>query len=207
MQSRNMFTTALMVTINLMGVCQWANGQAHTDSMKDQDGNTYTLKIMLDHNQWMTQNLNIKVDESYCFADNPIHCNQYGRLYTFQSAMKTCKLLGESWRLPTNDEWASMASYYGGVRDQSIDGGKAAYKALRTGGDSDFNAQLGGNREAEGKKYARLQAHGFYWTSTETGNSTAWIYNFGTGAKILNRHEDNHKLEALSVRCIRSIER
>ncbi len=52
------------------------------------------------------------------------------------------------------------------MHDDAADGGKAAYKALQTGGSSGFNALLGGNRTQNGE-YARLEAHGFYWTATE----------------------------------------
>ena len=44
--------------------------------------------------------------------------------------------------------------------------GKAAYKALMTGGSSGFNAVFGGGRSEDGQ-YARLKAHGFYWTASE----------------------------------------
>jgi hypothetical protein len=37
-----------------------------------------------------------------------------------------------------------MAKHYGGVSEDSDDGGKAAYKALLAGGSSGFGALLGG---------------------------------------------------------------
>jgi uncharacterized protein (TIGR02145 family) len=94
-----------------------------------------------------------------------------------------------------------MAKQYGGVRDDSVDGGKAAYKALVNGGSSGFNAVFGGGRSEDGQ-YARLEAHGFYWTASESGPSSAWFYNFGQ-ARILNRHNDGEKGRAFSVRCVR----
>ena len=39
-----------------------------------------------------------------------------------------------------------MAKHYGGIRDDSDDSGKAAYKALLIGGGSGFDALLGGGR-------------------------------------------------------------
>ena len=50
-----------------------------------------------------------------------------------------------------------MTKHYGGVRDDSDDTGKAAYKALLIGSSSGFNALLGGNRSEDGQ-YARLKA-------------------------------------------------
>jgi hypothetical protein len=60
-----------------------------------------------------------------------------------------------------------MAKRYGGVREDSDDGGKVAYKALLSGGSSGFNALLGGGRSDDGT-YARVEAHGFYWTASES---------------------------------------
>jgi len=156
---------------------------------------------MLDGKQWMTHNLNVKTPRSYCYDDAELHCRRYGRLYTWESAQRGCQSLGDGWRLPTNDEWQRMAKHYGGVRDDSEDGGKAAFKALVMGGSSGFNVLFGGGR-APGGQYARLEAHGFYWTASESDSASAWLYNFGQ-ARILNRHSDGEKQTALSVRCIR----
>ena len=60
-----------------------------------------------------------------------------------------------------------MAAHYGGVRDDSQDNGSAAYNALLIGGSSGFNALLGGGRSDDGQ-YTRLEAHGFYWTASES---------------------------------------
>jgi uncharacterized protein (TIGR02145 family) len=61
---------------------------------------------------------------------------------------------------------------------------------------------LGGGRAIDGA-YARGDAHGFYWTATETGTATAWFFNFGSGMQALGRHEDGEKARAFAVRCVR----
>jgi uncharacterized protein (TIGR02145 family) len=157
--------------------------------------------LMPDGNQWTTTNLNVAADPSYCYDDVEAHCRRYGRLYTWESALRACRSLGDGWRLPTNADWQRLAKHYGGVRDDADDGGKAAYSALLIGGRAGFNVVMGGGRDAEGK-YARLDAHGFFWTATESAQTTAWFYNFGRGGLILNRHGDGLKAMALSVRCI-----
>lgn len=85
----------------------------------------------------------------------------------------------------------------------SDDSGKAAYKALLIGGSSGFNALLGGGRDAGAGQYARLEAHGFYWTASENGPASAWFYNFGQGSQALYRQSGGEKQMALSVRCVR----
>ena len=158
-------------------------------------------KVMGDGQIWMTQNLSINIAESYCQQDDSLQCKRYGRLYTWKAAKKGCAQLGDGCRLPTNEEWQALAKPYGGVFDDSNDNGKLAYVKLIEGGSSEFNALLGGNREANGD-YQRLGAHGFYWTATEQDSTEAWFYNFGKGPGLLNHHTGD-KQRAASVRCIK----
>lgn len=157
---------------------------------------------MPDGKQWTTENLNVAAAESFCYAGAEGNCRWYGRLYSWQSAQRACRSLGGRWRLPTNDDWSQMAKHYGGIRDESADTGRAAYQALLNGGTSGFNARLGGGRAHDRDEYARLDAHGFYWTASETGPGTAWFYNFGSGQQSLGRHDDGEKQRAFSVRCV-----
>jgi uncharacterized protein (TIGR02145 family) len=157
---------------------------------------------MPDGKQWTTENLRVDVRPSYCHGDSELNCDRYGRLYTWEAAREACRSLGDGWRLPTEDDWRQMAKHFGGIRDESSDVGRAAYQALMIGGRSGFNAVLGGNREPDGQ-YARLEAHGLYWTASETGPTTAWFYNFGKGGLSLNHHSEGDKRRAKSVRCVR----
>ncbi|NOS91897.1 MAG: hypothetical protein HOP30_08240 [Cyclobacteriaceae bacterium] len=157
-------------------------------------------KVMLDKKVWMTKNLNIVVEDSFCHADSS-NCQLYGRLYTWKAAMEGCRALGDGWRLPTNEEWQNMAKQYGGIICDSEDEGKAAYINLSEGGSAGFNALLAGNRQPNGD-YQRLAAHGFYWTATESDSTEAWFYNFAKEATLLNHHTGS-KLRAISVRCIK----
>src|SRR5215813_11301652 len=166
-------------------------------------GTINSSKRMADGKQWTTHNLNVKTAGSYCYEDAEPNCRQYGRLYTWESARRGCQSLGDGWRLPTDDEWRQMAKRYGGVSEDSDDGGKAAYKALLSGGNSGFNALLGGGRSDDGQ-YARLEAHGFYWTASESDRGNAWFYNFGKGGLALYRQSEGEKQRAFSVRCVRN---
>jgi hypothetical protein len=48
-----------------------------------------------------------------------------------------------------------------------------------------------------------LNAHGLYWTASESDAATAWLYNFGQGGLSLNRHSGGEKQMAISVRCVK----
>jgi uncharacterized protein (TIGR02145 family) len=173
-----------------------ATGQSASDAIR-------SSKRMPDGNQWTTANLNVNAEPSYCYDNAEQNCRRYGRLYTWESARRACQSLGDGWRLPANDEWMRMAKAYGGVRDDAVDNGKAAFNALVMGGSSGFDAVLGGGRSQVGE-FTRLDAHGFYWTASESSPASAWFYNLGRGGRILNRHNDGEKLRALSVRCVKS---
>jgi len=196
--------TFLAFVISFFCINNKVVGQAQTGTIQDRDGNTYTIKIMPDNKKWMVTNLNINIPGSYGYENAEGKNNPYGRLYTWKSAQEGCRLLGEGWRLPTNEDWKKMAKWYGGVLDDSGDEGKAAYHALREGGSAGFNAVYGGGRDADGS-YRRLGAHGFYWTATENDSASAWFYNFGKNGKLLNHHPDGQKTMAISVRCISDV--
>ena len=162
----------------------------------------YSPKRMADGKQWTTQNLDVSTMPSYCYDDAEPNCRRYGRLYTWASAQRVCQSLGDGWRLPTDEEWRQMTKQYGGVSQDSDDKGKAAYKALLAGGSSGFNAVLGGGRSEDGQ-YARLEAHGFYWTASESDPAGGWYYNFGRGGQACHRQSEGEKQRAFSVRCVR----
>jgi uncharacterized protein (TIGR02145 family) len=165
-------------------------------------GTSYPSKRMADGKQWMTRNLDVQTVPSYCYERAEENCRRYGRLYTWELASRACLSLGGGWRLPTDNEWRQLAKAYGGVSEDSEDKGKAAYKALVAGGSAGFRALLGGGRSEDGQ-YARLEAHGFYWTASEIDSANGWYYNFGRGGLALHRQNGGEKPRAFSVRCVR----
>jgi uncharacterized protein (TIGR02145 family) len=171
-------------------------------SAKDQNlsGTISSSRRMADGKEWTTANLNVNVSPSYCYDDVERNCRRYSRLYTWESAQRVCQSLGVGWRLPTDDEWRQMVKRYGGVSADSADKGRAAFTALMSAGTSGFNAVLGGNR-SDGQ-YARIEAHGFYWTASDNDSVSAPYYNFGQSGTALHRQPQGEKQMAISVRCV-----
>ena len=180
-----------------------AGGDAQRSTKKQNAYAAISSKRMADGKEWTTANLNVDASPSYCYGDSELNCRRYGRLYTWAAASRACETLGGGWRLPTDDEWRQLATRYGGVSDgdDSLDKGKAAFTALVSGGPSGFNAVLGGNRFAG--QYARLEAHGLYWTASDNDSKSAPVYNFGKGGQALHRQPMGDKQMAISVRCVR----
>ena len=193
-----------VVAVALSAAFAFAGGAAPAQrAAKDQNlSGTIASKRMADGKQWTTANLNVSTSPSYCYDDAESNCRRYGRLYPWESARRACQSLGAAWRLPTDDDWRRLANSYGGIGNDSPAKGAAGYAALLSGGRSDFNAVLGGNRSSDGK-YDRLEAHGFYWTASENDAITAPFYNFGKGSLALYRQPQGQKGMAVSVRCVR----
>ena len=195
--------TAVAITLSMaFGLVGGARSTQPSGKGRNQSGAVASSKRMADGKEWTTVNLNVNTSSSYCFEDAELNCRRYGRLYTWESAQRGCRSLGDGWRVPTDDEWRQMVKHYGGVGNDSPGKGKAAYTALLSGGTSGFDAVLGGNRSVDGQ-YERLEAHGFYWTVSETDPSTAPFYNFGKGSQALYRQPQGQKQMAISVRCVR----
>ena len=193
---------AVTIALTLAFGSPGTSSQRLSAQNRKMSGTQYSSKRMADGKQWMTHNLDVHAESSYCYADAELNCRRYGRLYTWESARRVCQSLGDGWRLPTDDEWRQMAKHYGGVSEDSDDRGKEAYTALLAGGSSGFNAVLGGGRSDDGQ-YARLEAHGFYWTASEMDPASGWFYNFARGGQALHRQSGGEKQRAFSVRCVR----
>ncbi len=203
----NKFSTVGAGVVSIALSLAFGSGGASLDGPPTQGqkaaGGMVISKRMQDGRLWTTQNLNVSTVASSCYEDAEPNCRTYGRLYTWESALRACESLGEGWRLPTDEEWRQLAKHYGGISEDSNDAGKGAYQALLTGGRSGFNVLLGGNRNADDGRYARLEAHGFYWTASEGDPAGTPFYNFGRGGQALHRQASGNKQMAVSVRCVR----
>lgn len=155
---------------------------------------------------WMAQNLNYEIADSWCYDNNPANCLKYGRLYTWEAAMRACREVGM--RLPTDNEWIELAMSHGGFsnfmydKDHEDEGDpKKAYEALIEGGNSGFTAQLGGGRLSLGL-FNRLGEYGGYWSATELDAGNAWRFDFNRISGRLYRRDLN-KPAGLSCRCVK----
>ena len=76
---------------------------------------------------WMTQDLNFETHHhnTWCYQNHNANCVKYGRLYTWDAAMKACP---KGWRLPVNEDWDNLTKAVGGQRQQQqIKGGDIYY--------------------------------------------------------------------------------
>jgi uncharacterized protein (TIGR02145 family) len=170
-----------------------AAAQTFTD---DRDGKTYrTVKI--GEQVWMGENLNFETPNSWCYDNNPDNCKKYGRLYSWNAAMKACP---DDWHLPFRKEWCELFIFAGG---EDIAGMKLKSKSPDWDGTDDYSflALPGGGRITNGS-FGDLGSWGGWWTATENDSSNA--YNWNMGADYTDAYEfDNNKIDGFSVRCLR----
>ncbi len=161
---------------------------------------------------WLAENLSCFTFESFCYDDDQRLCEDYGRLYTWESAQLACTCLGEDWRLPTIDDWQGLINHFGGSYDGSKGSGEKAFKALSSKGHSGFEAKPGGmiNLNPSSVKdrdfFSGLKVNAFYWTGTEKDNAEVWYYAFSGTSRTLFRYYGK-KTAAYSVRCVKDVPR
>ena len=91
------------------------------------DGQIYKTVKLKDGKTWLAQNLNFDVGEGSWLYKDPKNVEKYGRLYTWEAALKACPI---GWHIPTDEEWNTMIKNYGGHYHRSKNKGQKAYKAL-----------------------------------------------------------------------------
>jgi uncharacterized protein (TIGR02145 family) len=167
-----------------------------TDS---RDGQVYPT-IQIGDQCWLQKNMNYQTGNSWCYANNPLHCDTYGRLYDWETALGICP---SGWHLPSDAEWTVLTSFLGG---DYIAGGKMKsssgwnYNGNGTNS-SGFTALPGGNEYRNGS-FNGLKGRAYFWSSTEISSTNAWnrhLYSDSEGVSSGNYG----KTHGFSVRCLK----
>ena len=149
---------------------------------------------------WMAENLNYAMDGSWCYDDDPANCEKYGRLYTWDVAIKACP---EGWHLPTNEEWDELKNAIGEELGTKL-------KSKEWNGTDAF----GFNILPVGVRYrGRFQDGGIggvgpaanFWTATEHNTITrAFFIHLEERAELYSSSFTSDKyITAYSVRCVK----
>jgi len=143
--------------------------------MDARDGQSYkTVKI--GEQWWMAENFSYESEEgSFCYDGDLEICEAYGKLYSFDAALKHYP---SGWHLPTDEDWKELESYLG-IPPEELElynsRGQFAGSLLKAEGDADFNALFGGyyNSYHNGFGHQGWEAH--FWTSSKTGEGNPII--------------------------------
>lgn len=152
----------------------------------------------------MAENLDIDVPGSWCYEYKAENGKKYGRLYTWEAAMKACP---KGWHLPSDAEWTELVDYLDG---QSEAGGKLKetgtnlwispnYGATNETG---FTALPGSGRNELGAFYNTLGEYGLWWSTTQNSDLESFRRNLFYNSSTIYRFYDL-KEKGFSVRCVK----
>ena len=179
------------------------------ETMKDpRDGKKYRT-VQIGSQTWMAENLNFEMEGSCCYENNSANCKKFGRLYTWDAALKACPA---GWHLPARREFKTLFEAVGSKTEEEIFWtdvaknlkSKSGWKRNGNGVDAfGFSAIPAGGR-GEGGVFFEKGAGANFWSSMEDGNLDAYLMclmsdeRYG-GADMNNSNKDN----AFSVRCVK----
>lgn len=194
----------------------------------DRDGKQYKI-IQIGKQNWMAENLNYAAKiESWNYDDDSTFTENYGRLYSWESALKVCPA---GWHLPDNSEWEELAEFInhnsGNTDRYDAFSGFGWWskigKFLKAAGTIEsntglwgfasenvignnrfgFNALPGGRRTPNGEFFGKGD-FGDWWSRTERGEQQAWYWSLSY--QTTKFYNDSHliKKHGFAVRCVKN---
>ncbi|MCQ2106628.1 MAG: hypothetical protein MJZ26_12640 [Fibrobacter sp.] len=189
-----------------------------TDGMlfDERDGRSYKV-VKINDSYWMAENLKYETSSSYCYNDDPINCEKYGKLYPWTVALgisskynseripysyyydyAETSICPEGWVVPYRGDWESLINYAKSDGLKSSFGWKRDYNGKDSYG---FSALPGGRRLWDGS-YEKETEAAMFWTNAE-GDSPSMARSVSINVGYSSYLEtDVYKESALSVRCI-----
>jgi len=160
----------------------------------ERDGMTYEWIMLQNGKKWMASNLRFdpKMDIAVPSDNKSENILKFGLLYGWEEALKS---IPNGWRLPTKEDVDALINMYVEGLDCYVD--------LIEGGDSGFNANLGGNCVSLGKKiFEEFGIAGYYWTSTPAESEFMHVLKFDGNLKDASISSEMQEMCGFSVRCI-----
>jgi uncharacterized protein (TIGR02145 family) len=172
-----------------------------TDS---RDGKVYK-KVAVGKQVWMAENLNYAAEVSKCYENKSSKCEEYGRLYNWNTANKTCPA---GWHLPSDAEWRALESAVGGslIAGIKLKSASGWYKNGNGTDDFGWSALPGGSGFSAGSFYDAGD-YGYWWSATENiaNNRRSMSYWWGRSMSYRNwlvYRDYNDETNLFSVRCV-----
>ena len=165
------------------------------------DGTVYRT-ITIGETTWFSENLNYKMDDSFCYNDDESNCKKFGRMYKWEAALNACP---PGWHLSTEYEWQYIEENLGMAFEElayrgnrgTNEGGK-----MKKGGQSGLDILFAGWRRKNGTYKARGE-NAALWTATESDFAHAWHRDIDIGDDFSFRSRVV-KSYALSCRCVKN---
>jgi uncharacterized protein (TIGR02145 family) len=193
------------------------------------DGKKYAYKA-IGNQIWMAENLNYDAPGSKCYDNKQENCAKYGKLYDWETAIKSCP---DGWNLPSDWEWQVLVKF-AEDKERSISGEKVAGEKLKAkngwkedaGWKEDENSNYGmdsygfsalpggyviysglpGHQDLYDSNFYGAGTLGYWWAKTsgddDTDSIAAWSRKIYYTEKYVQRRQ-TFKTAFLSVRCLK----
>ena len=170
---------------------------------------------------WMKRNLDVEVQGSKCYDNDPENCTKYGRLYDWATAMKLTSdcnsnycssqinsphqgICPSGWHIPSDGDWDILMNYVGG---SSVAGKKlkTTWDWYNDGNGTDeygFSALPGGYGDSD-DRFSIVGHYGYWWSASEDGLGGTIAYSRGMNYYVEDaRWSISDKSYLSSVRCL-----
>jgi uncharacterized protein (TIGR02145 family) len=174
----------------------------------DTRDNQIYFAVKIGEQVWMVENLNIETGNSKCYEDYPKYCQNYGRLYDWNTAIKACP---SGWHLPSREEWGKLFHHADGTSGtenhyQSETScknlkAKSGWENNENGTDKFGFAALPGGSGSDKGSFSSIGYNGNWWSSSEWDSNSAHYRDMGYAS---DADDVDYKSRFLSVRCIKN---
>ena len=164
------------------------------------DGKIY-WKVKIGQQMWMAENLTFYKAGSFCYDDNSTICHQYGRLYSWSSAIISCP---DGWRLPSKSDYETLFKAVGGeaVAGKMLKSRDDWHNDGNGTNEFGFKALPAGKTNYE-DDYGLLNDEARFWTATElAGHGQCYVKLTSDSDAASFVCDGTNKEDALSVRCV-----
>ncbi|MCO5248602.1 MAG: PKD domain-containing protein [Chitinophagales bacterium] len=168
----------------------------HQSFVDSRDGQRYDY-IEIAGMDIMAENLNYNVPgKSWCYGDDGLNCQLYGKLYTRDAALSVCPV---GWHLTTEAEWNQIIQTIG-----ENEAGKKLKKKnvwdIRGTNDYCFSAYPTGYKRLSNDQYLTKGFYAYWWTPATQSSKVKVAGLMGDDRVSLLALDD----DAYSVRCVKN---
>ena len=163
------------------------------------DGQAYKW-VRIGDQIWMAENLNYAINPgSWCYDDQSVNCDKYGRLYDFRRAILACPA---GWHLPSIEEWRRLIHIVGVDLSNKIKSQSFWPKDDIITDEFNFTAIPGGMRTIR-RRYYGEGIYAGWWTASHDNIQSGYFFFLEENAETMQIEKAWWGEVAFSIRCVR----
>ena len=187
---------------------RFASDSLVTGTVEDERDGTVYGTIGIGDQIWLSENMSLAIDSSWCPEDSLANCNNFGRLYRWDVILgenaQVDNICPEGFRIPTNEEFEKLEKFgktwFKNKRDTQI----FQTNNFRPGEDLlGFSLYFAGSRNLNGNYNGWRSSTNLCSQDHSDADSTAYVYRLSSdnsGDFILTKQK---QYLSCSVRCIK----